>query len=93
MMTNINLASPGSAAAISGAHEAQTGKTAQPNQQSVQLPQDHVTVSSVGDLVAAALKQPEVRADRVSALKEAIASGTYKVDPHAIASAILSEQR
>jgi len=75
-----------------GTQATQAGKTAPPDKQITQLPQDHATISSVGDLVTAALKQPEVRADKVSALREAISSGTYKVDPDAIASSIVADQ-
>jgi len=33
-----------------------------------------------------------VRTDKVAALKAAVASGTYKVDPDAIASSMLADQ-
>jgi len=89
---NINLASPNPVAAILGTHEIQTSKIASPDRQFNQLPQDHATIGSVGDLVTAALQQPEVRADRVSAIREAIASGTYKVEPQAIASSLLADE-
>jgi flagellar biosynthesis anti-sigma factor FlgM len=92
MTVNINLTSPISVPAISGTHEIQASKIAPPDKQLVLLPRGYSTISSVGDLVTAALKQPEVRADRVSAIREAIASGTYKVEPHAIASAMLADQ-
>lgn len=92
MNLNVNLASLSSATAILGTQGNQVGKSASPDAQSAQLPQDHVTVSSVGDLVTAALQQPEVRADKVSALREAVASGTYKVDPQAIASSMLADE-
>ena len=55
------------------------------------LPQDHATFYSVKHLVAVALQQPPIRADRVAAIKQAIASGTYVVDPRAIASAMAEE--
>jgi negative regulator of flagellin synthesis FlgM len=92
MTVNINPTSPSSAAAVLGTSAIQAGKVAPAEKQSAQLPQDRATISSVGDLVTAALKQPEVRADKVSAIKEAIASGTYKVDPDAIASSMLADQ-
>jgi flagellar biosynthesis anti-sigma factor FlgM len=92
MTVNINPASSSSVTAFLGTHQIQASKIAPPDKQVVQLPQDHATISSVGDLVTAALKQPEVRADRVSAIRDAIASGTYKVEPHAIASSIPADQ-
>jgi len=92
MTLNINTTATSPVGAISGTPAIQASKIAPPDKQSVQLPQDHATISSVGDLVAAALKQPEVRADKVAALKTAIASGTYKVDPDAIASSMLADQ-
>ena len=92
MTANINPASPGSATAFWVAQEIQAGKTASPDKQFVQLRQDHATISSAGDLVRAALEQPEVRADRFSPIKEAIGSGTYKIEPNAIASSMLADQ-
>jgi flagellar biosynthesis anti-sigma factor FlgM len=90
--TNIGATSLDSATAILGSNKAQSSKTAAPDKKVDQLPQDSATINSVGDLVAAALKQPEVRADRVSSAKESIAAGTYKVDPDAIASSLLENQ-
>ena len=92
MTANINLDSPVSVPALSATREIQAGKIASPDTRLAQLPQDYSTISSLGDMVTAALQQPEVRADKVSAIKEAIASGTYQVDPHAIALAMLAVQ-
>jgi flagellar biosynthesis anti-sigma factor FlgM len=92
MTVNINTTSPGSVTAFLGTYEIQASKIAPPDKQFVQLPQDQATIGSVGDLVTAALKQPEVRADRVSAIREAIALGTYKVEPYTIASSMLADQ-
>jgi flagellar biosynthesis anti-sigma factor FlgM len=92
MNVNFNASSLSLVTGLSGTGETQASGTAAPDKQHSQLPQDYVTVSSVGDLVAAALNHPEVRADKVAAIREAIASGTYKIDPHAIASAILADQ-
>ena len=92
MTVNINPAAPSSVTALTGTREIQAAKIATPDKQSAQLPQDHTTLNSVGNLVKAALQQPEVRADKVSALKDAVSSGTYKVDPQAIASSIVADQ-
>jgi flagellar biosynthesis anti-sigma factor FlgM len=90
MTVNINTVA--SVTPISATRAVQAGKIAPADTQPVQLPQDHATVSAVGDLVAAALKQPEVRTDKVAALKAAVSSGTYKVDPDSIASSMLADQ-
>ena len=44
--------------------------------------------SLVRDLVAIAMQEPPIRTERVLALKKALADGTYKIDPWAIASAM-----
>ena len=92
MTVNINPAASSSVTALLGTRETQAGKVAPPDKQSDQLPQDHATISSVGNLVTAVLNQPEVRADRVSAIREAITSGAYRLEPHAIASSLLADQ-
>ena len=62
---------------------------------SANVSQDRTTFSSktqpVQSLVSQALSSPEVRHDRVNALKSSIASGDYKVDANKIAGAIISE--
>lgn len=47
--------------------------------------------ASVGSLVSQAMRTPEIRQDRVDQLKQAISSGHYKLDPDAIASAMIDE--
>jgi negative regulator of flagellin synthesis FlgM len=47
--------------------------------------------ASVGSLVNQAMGSSEVRQDKVDALREAISSGQYKIEPGKIADAILSE--
>jgi len=92
MTMNINPASSSSVTAILGTQGTQTGKIGSADKQSNQIPQDHATVGTVGNLVTAALQQPEVRADKVSALRDAVASGTYQVDPKAIAASIPADE-
>jgi anti-sigma28 factor (negative regulator of flagellin synthesis) len=58
--------------------------------QSSTLPEHHYIVTSVGNLVTAAMKVLAVRTDKVAALKEAVVNGTYAIAPHEIASAILA---
>ena len=55
---------------------------------------DALTVSTRGRVVAEAARAiaqtPEIRAEKVAALKAAIKDGTYTVDPEAIATRLLS---
>jgi negative regulator of flagellin synthesis FlgM len=47
--------------------------------------------SNVASLTAQALTAPEIRQDRVEALREAIRNGSYQIDPGNIAEAMLNE--
>ena len=49
--------------------------------------------TSVGKLEAAALNSPEVRAERVQALKSQLHSGTYQVSAAQVAGSILEQLR
>lgn len=57
---------------------------------------DRATLSSEGstvpELVLKALKVPEVRQEKVNALRAAVSSGTYSVDPAKIAEAIIDSE-
>ena len=59
--------------------------------------EDKATLStdkaSVDALAAQALRSPEIRQDKVEALRQSIKSGQYKVDPDAIADAIVGESQ
>lgn len=46
---------------------------------------------SLGALVSQAMRSPEIRQDRVDQLKQSISIGQYKLDPHAIAAAMIDE--
>lgn len=50
-----------------------------------------VDTVSVGALQAKALATPEVRQEKVQALRDAIRSGSYEVDPGKIADAMLRD--
>lgn len=56
---------------------------------------DKVTLSldtsGITSLQAAALSQPEMRSDTIQALRQAISTGQYKVEPDKIAEAIVNE--
>lgn len=47
--------------------------------------------TSVVTLTQTALSQPDVRSERVDALRHQIASGTYQVSPSQIAAAVLAD--
>ena len=49
------------------------------------------TAAGMANLTARALETPAVRQDRVDALRQAISSGSYEIDPKQIADAMLSE--
>jgi flagellar biosynthesis anti-sigma factor FlgM len=57
---------------------------------SSRLTDDTANLNQVADLVAKAMQQPEIRMDKVEAIKSKIASGNYKVDASAIADALIS---
>ncbi len=72
-------------------------------------PQDHAPTAAVpvnsdpvrltdgarqlNDLQAAVAATPAVNSDRVAALREAIANGTYTIDPQRIADGLLAQDR
>jgi negative regulator of flagellin synthesis FlgM len=47
--------------------------------------------TSVGSLVSQAIAAPDVRQDKIDALRQAISSGQFKVEPDKVAEAILQE--
>ena len=47
--------------------------------------------ANLGSLTALAMQTPDVRQDRVSALREAVRNGSYQLDPGKIADAMLQE--
>jgi len=59
--------------------------------------EDRATLSAgkanVETLATQALNSPEIRQDKIEALRQAIASGQYKVDPGAIAEAMIRESQ
>jgi|HubBroStandDraft_6_1064221.scaffolds.fasta_scaffold2179460_1 negative regulator of flagellin synthesis FlgM len=50
-----------------------------------------VDSSAVNSLVAKALDAPDIRQDKVEALRQAVQSGEYKVDPAQIADAMIRQ--
>jgi len=74
-----------------GANAAKTGSVPPGNVWSGGEANFAATAASVGSLTARALETPEVREERVEALRQAINNGTYQMDPGQIADAMLNE--
>jgi negative regulator of flagellin synthesis FlgM len=57
--------------------------------------EDRTTFSSdtqsLSSLVSTAMSSPDIREEKVASLQQAISSGTYKLDPGAIASSMIDE--
>jgi len=47
--------------------------------------------ASVGSLVSQAMSSPEVRQDKIDALRQSIANGQFKIEPAKVAEAMLRE--
>jgi flagellar biosynthesis anti-sigma factor FlgM len=47
--------------------------------------------ASVNSLVKTAMSSPEIRADKVASLQQAISSGKYQLDPAKIAASMIDE--
>jgi negative regulator of flagellin synthesis FlgM len=47
--------------------------------------------ATVGSLTSQALASPEIRQDKVGALRQAIQSGSYKVDADSVANAMIQD--
>jgi flagellar biosynthesis anti-sigma factor FlgM len=53
----------------------------------------HSNSTSIHALTSQALNSPEIRQDKVNALRQSVASGEYKIDASKIAGAILDSDR
>lgn len=56
-------------------------------------PRDRAEVSSAAGIVAKALEQSDVRMDKVNALREAIASGSYQVPSDQVADKLIEKMK
>ena len=63
------------------------GAQARPRTDSVSVSSTRMEVMQARSVAAS---QPDVRADKVAALKQQIANGSYQVDTHALAAKMLS---
>lgn len=52
--------------------------------------QDHTNVSTAATLAHRAMSLPDVRMDKVAAVQQALANGTYQVDPADVADKMVS---
>jgi flagellar biosynthesis anti-sigma factor FlgM len=64
-------------------------QASEPMEDTATLSTDSVSISALADR---AMQTPEIRQDRVDALRQAISAGDYKIDPLQIAGSILSEK-
>jgi negative regulator of flagellin synthesis FlgM len=65
-----------------------TGQVQNGGEDRTTLAFDHANISA---LVSQAMSSPDVRQDKVDALRQAVSSGEYKVDPGQVADAMLPE--
>jgi flagellar biosynthesis anti-sigma factor FlgM len=72
----------------SSTDQVQTGQVQNTAEDRTTLAFDHTNISA---LVSQAVASPEVRQDKVDALRQAISSGEYKVDPGQVANAMLPD--
>lgn len=78
-----------------GVEAGRTEKKSTSAEQPAANPQDRTSFSSdgvsVSSLEARVMQTPEIRQDRVAALKDAINKGQYALDPDKIADAMLNQ--
>jgi flagellar biosynthesis anti-sigma factor FlgM len=80
------IASESNAKQVTGASVPSTGLSG--SEDSTSFTSDTASLSS---LVGMALSQPEVREDKVASLQQQISSGSYQLDPGAIAGSMIDE--
>ena len=90
----IDLFNP-AASQISGDANSQPARTGNAPVLDAESAGDRTTLTSgsaaVSALVSQAMTAPEIRADKVQSLQQAIASGQYQLDPYQIAGAMIDE--
>src|ERR1700691_5942142 len=95
-MMKVELNGPTAGATLDAVTSAQANKPEISGENAVQTPEeDNVTLStdtsSIAALTTKAMTSPEIRQDKVDALRQAIANGDYKVDPGQIAKAMIAD--
>jgi flagellar biosynthesis anti-sigma factor FlgM len=81
--SDIGLSPGGNSKTAASANQAPTA-----GEDTATLAFDH---SKIGALTAEAMAAPDVRQDKIDALREAINSGQYKIQPDEVAEAMLQE--
>jgi len=83
-----------SEAVVSASRAAKTESTSMPvsqqNGSTSPTPVDHANLSSTAGLVSQALSGSDVRGDKVAALQQTIAAGTYSVSSSDVAAKVMS---
>lgn len=77
-----------SVASTSAAGQSEAKPSSAPNSEPVSA--DTADLGQVASLVSQAMDQPEIRQDKVDAIKAQIAAGTYEINPSKIADAIIT---
>lgn len=85
----VNIAQINSVGSPSSVSEA---KPSSVDPTSEHLGTDTANLSGVNDLLEKAMEQPEIRMDKVEAIKSQIADGSYDLDPSKIADALVSSE-
>jgi len=84
------------AGSLGPAEWAAKGAAGRSTEASTDASQDRATISTqssaVQNLAAQALNTPEIRQDKVSALRDAVNNGTYSLDPSKIADAMVESE-
>lgn len=96
MKVDLNGSDPSQLSNIGSSQRAETGATTPARTESnPQLIEDTATLSSTGETVKSlttkVLESSEVRQDKVEALRQAVHSGEYRIEPEKIAEAMIRD--
>jgi len=91
MRIDLNSSTPNSAPQIEKATSSHSARTT--NSTGSSTSEFSESDLSTGRLTAAALDSPELRMDRVQALKSQIDAGTYQVSPAQVADSMMEQMR
>lgn len=96
MKVDLNGANASNLSSVTSTQHGQTVATSVSNAQNeAEIGEDTATLSSGGAhieaLTAKALETSEVRQDKIEALRQAVQSGQYKIEPDKIAQAMIQQ--